>query len=105
MTKPPRRSAFALAVFIAALVTTGVAAAATSTSSIPRNDNRTILVRGIGTVSGSPDGFADVAGAKAVVDVMQGEVLRGTFSTAISCSGPEVATYCMVRMLLVNNTT
>ena len=100
-----RRGAAALAVFFIALLATEVAGAGSTTTTLNRDENRVMLVRGIGGVTGSPDGFADVPGARAVMTVPQGEVLTATFGTAISCSGPEVATYCAMRVIIVNNAT
>ena len=105
MRNLPRRSAVALAVFFIALFATEVAGAGSSTSTLAREDNRVTLVRSVGGVVGSPDGFADIPNAKAIVNVAQGEVLHGTFSTAIACSGPEVATFCSMRIIAINNTT
>src|SRR5438105_3507591 len=105
MHTTPRRSAAALAVSFIALFATEVAGAGSTTSSLDRNDNRVMLVRSVGGVVGSPDGFADIPGAKAVMTVAQDEVLEATFGTAIACSGPEVATYCAMRVIVVNNAT
>jgi hypothetical protein len=105
MRNLPRRSAAALAVFFIALFATEVAGAGSATTTLNRSENRVVLVRSVGGVAGSPDGFTDVPGAKAVMTVGPDEVLAATFGTAIACSGPEVATYCAMRVIVVNNTT
>jgi hypothetical protein len=103
MSKHIRRSALALAVFFTALLVTGAVDAGPNTSTVPRDSNRITLVRGLGGVVGSPDGYADIPGARALVNVAQGEVLKVTFGTALSCSGPEVATFCNVRVITTRN--
>ena len=94
-----RRSALALALTATLVLTATAAGAALSTTTVNRDGNRTALVRSNTVTAGSPDGYRDSPGAKVVMNVANGEVLLATFATAIACTGPDVGSFCNIRIV------
>ena len=95
-----RRSALALGLTATLVLTATAAGAALSTTTVNRDGNRIALVRSNTVTAGSPDGFRDIPGARVVMNVANGEVLLATFATSIACTGPDVGSFCNIRIFV-----